>query len=57
MKLFNRFAQDNETSFDRFENTLTTEQMLCVRGGGDDDEDKGIDPSNQADDQKDTWNS
>lgn len=58
MKLFNRFAQNNETSFNRFENSLTTEQMLCVRGGGDDDdENKGVDPDYQADEQKDTWNS
>lgn len=56
MKLFNRFAQDNETTFSRFENSLTTEQMLCVRGGGDDDDNKGVDPDYQADDQQDTWN-
>ena len=58
MKLFNRFAQTNETTINRFENTLTAQQMLCVRGGGDDDdENKGVDPERQADHQEDTWNS
>ncbi|MFO7938451.1 MAG: hypothetical protein R6U66_01755 [Bacteroidales bacterium] len=61
MKLFNRFAQNNETAMNRFENTLTAQQMLSVRGGeGDDDsgtENKGVDPEAQADAQQDTWNS
>lgn len=59
MKRINHFTYNNENTISRFQNVLSPVEMLSVRGGksDEDDKNKGVDPEEQEDYQKDIWNS